>query len=80
MDNFTASDLRRFAMRCTAAARDTADAAERVRLEKMSAALLQLAENEDWLNGNARANPALQDDPDIQKLLAQLGNDEKGLP
>jgi hypothetical protein len=47
----TASDLRRWAMRCAADAAAAREPADRDRLLRMRDALTSLAENEDWLNG-----------------------------
>ena len=77
---FTASDLRRFAMRCAAEVRETSNPAERAGLEKMAAAFLQLAKNEDWLNGNWRAHPDLHDDPVLQQLLEKFAGQDKTPP
>ena len=70
--NLTASDLRRFSVRCAADAAKATDEGERERLTRMSAALLQLAHNEAWLSGNWRAHPDLQNDPKIQELLDRI--------
>ena len=52
--HFTAHDLRRWARQCASQANDpNMSAADRERLVKMNKALLDLADAEDWLNGEA---------------------------
>lgn len=70
--NFTASDLRKFAMRCAEEANRVTDSADQDRLRKMSEMFLQLAGNEDWLNGNWQAHPMLKSDPAIQALAERI--------
>jgi len=51
-DTLDAADLRRWAMQCSAEAEsDGCSVEERSRLLKMREALLDLAENADWLAG-----------------------------
>lgn len=60
-DTLTASALRRWAMRCAAqAANPRVSDQKRERLLKMQAALRQLAETQDWLDGRTRARASLQ--------------------
>ena len=61
-EHLSAAELRRWATRCAAEANDASDAEARDRLNKMRAALLQLAQTQDWLDGRNRAvigRPAL---------------------
>ena len=52
--HFTARDLRRWAGQCASQANDpNMSGADRERLVKMNKALLDLADAEDWLNGDA---------------------------
>jgi hypothetical protein len=50
----TSADLRRWALQCGARASSVVSADERQRLLTMREALLDLADNEDWLSGIAR--------------------------
>lgn len=55
-DMHSASELRRWAMQCAAAADDPhASGDERDRLLAMRKALLELADAQDWLDGRRRA-------------------------
>jgi len=55
-DLFNAAELRRLAMQCSARAeRASCSASERERLLKMREALLDLAQNADWLAGRRAA-------------------------
>jgi hypothetical protein len=59
--NISASDLRRWAMQCNAQASNPLTSGdERDRLVKMRAALLTLAENQDWLDGKRSAMQSLR--------------------
>jgi hypothetical protein len=53
------ADLRRWAMQCGARASAAACADERERLTRMREALLDLADNEDWLGGMVRGQDAV---------------------
>ena len=53
-DTPTGADLRRWAMQCGARALAATCADERERLTRMREALLDLADNEDWLSGMSR--------------------------
>ena len=70
----TASDLRRWAMRCGSEAADAASDDDRMRLLKMRDALIQLAENEDWLNGKSfsRSNAQSAADADVIALAERI--------
>ncbi len=50
----TSADLRRWAMQCGARTAAATCADERERLTRMRQALLDLADNEDWLSGMSR--------------------------
>jgi hypothetical protein len=53
---YSAADLRRWAMQCYDHATDPQTSGdERDRLLRMRASLLELADQEDWLNGRAKA-------------------------
>jgi hypothetical protein len=54
----TSADLRRWALQCGARASTAASGDERERLSRMREALLDLADNEDWLSGIARRQDA----------------------
>lgn len=55
-DLFDAAELRRLAMQCSARAEQAnCSASERERLLKMREALLDLAQNADWLAGRCAA-------------------------
>lgn len=65
-DMHSASDLRRWAMQCAAAADNPrASGDERDRLLAMRKALLELAEAQDWLDGRSRgAHPPYRSSAD----------------
>lgn len=59
LDN--AAGLRRWAMQCAAEAEDPhATGDERDRLLKMRKALIELAEMQDWLDGDRKRTPSQQ--------------------
>lgn len=59
VDTMSAADLRRWAMRCFADANNArCSGADRERLLKMHAALLELANSADWLAGRKTAPDA----------------------
>lgn len=68
----TATDLWRWAMRCAVDANTAEQPFDRDRLLKMRDALLQLAENEDWLNGRWDAKPMIESDAEIQALAERM--------
>ena len=70
----TATDLRRWAMKCASEASACADMADRERLLRKRDALLALANNEDWLSGHP---VRLESDADIIAFAKRVGRDSK---
>jgi hypothetical protein len=61
IDMHSSSGLRRWAMQCAAAADDPhASGDERDRLLAMRGALLELADEQDWLDGKCERAPTLR--------------------
>jgi hypothetical protein len=54
----TGAELRKWAARCAAQAKETRSIPDRARLLAMRDALLDLADNEDWLSGKVPLVPA----------------------
>jgi hypothetical protein len=62
METSKISDFRLWAAQCAAKAASATTPADRDRLLKMRDALLALADNEDWLNGNVAGSERQEED------------------
>jgi hypothetical protein len=73
--NPTGDDLRRWARKCSTEASFSGSKEERARLLKMRDALMSLAANQDWLNGQDQ--PTLEDDSNVIPFAERIAARDK---